>query len=517
MRSTCLNIIVLTLIYSISLSKEQNVWQTSDSNQEILNFDKSSEELIENGKKHYRELTIKEDYYGNCWTNAIQSLHTNCKDLNDEVQSRLALNFANCFLKRSGRESYPCDDNRKVEDCLKDFTDRAFNAYTQFFTHTQSVCFYLRSELWQRNTKLTIDSLTKTSIHVKDRLEDASKRLHELNGLQELSIDSQKTINDELIATKNSINDFKRSSAEQRFIVREILDRFIRLQDFVLVEISYGYSLLFFFISLFVVYFITTPVRTNEARLWLFIVLIINLFVERLIASYSVDEQLIALKSTSIVITERIWLARKITLCLMSAIFLWFAITYKNYSLVNHNILNEHTLRLNSIENTLNQLFKSGNIPYKLNHKNLILICFSGQFNIQSPHQSLILNEFSSDGSDSEFTSDSDYNTDASDISQCSEESFDTCSTVAIVSSTDAHNDQASVELEDKALIREEESSPRPYDLRPRKSITYTKSGIIDETARDFYTKIKVSERLSKINTQTTHQNIKNFLSSDED
>jgi hypothetical protein len=99
----------------------------------------------------------------------------------------------------------------------------------------------------------------------------------------------------------------------------------------------------------------TTPSRTNEARLWLFIILIINLFVERLIASYSVDEQL-GLKSTSILINDRIWLSRKISLGLMLAVFVWFAITYKNYAFVNYNILNEHTLHLNNIQNQLNQL-----------------------------------------------------------------------------------------------------------------------------------------------------------------
>ena len=239
-------------------------------------------------------------------------------------------------------------------------TDRAFNSYTEFFTHTQSVCFYLQSELWQQNTESTIDRLTQTSVKVKDRLEDASKQLDQLNGLQELSIGSQMKLNEELIAARDTIYEFKTSSAEQRFIVKEILDRFIRLQDFVLVEISYGYSLLFYVLSMIVIYFMTTPVRTNEARLWLFIVLVLNLIVERLIASYSVEEQMIGLKTTSIIINDRIWISRKVTLCLMSAILLWFAITYKNYGRVNYNILSEHTLRLNNIESQLNQLLRKG-------------------------------------------------------------------------------------------------------------------------------------------------------------
>jgi hypothetical protein len=233
--------------------------------------------------------------------------------------------------------------------------DRAFNTYTEFFTHTQSVCFYLSTELWQKNTETTIDKLSITSSKVSDRLEDASQQLKQLHGLQHKSIESQTLLNNELIAARNAMKEFKSSTNEQRFIVKEILDRFIKLQDFVLIEISYGYSLLFLIISMIVVYLMTTPSRTNEARLWLFIILIINLFVERLIASYSVDEQL-GLKSTSILINDRIWLSRKISLGLMLAVFVWFAITYKNYAFVNYNILNEHTLHLNNIQNQLNQL-----------------------------------------------------------------------------------------------------------------------------------------------------------------
>ena len=347
------------------LANEDNVWETFQTNNQINeNIPKcsqTSKQLYESGKERFQLMAREEKTYGDCWRKAIQSLTTNCKRLDDEIQSRLALSFANCFLQRSGQTTYPCDENQRIEDCLRGVSERAFNSYTEFFTHTQSVCFYLQSELWQQNTESTIDRLTQTSLNVKNRLEDASKQLDQLNGLQEMSIGSQLRLNEELVAARDTINEFKTSSAEQRFIVKEILDRFIRLQDFVVVEISYGYSLIFFFVSMIVIYFMTTPVRTNEARLWLFLILVINLIVERVIASYTVDDQMIGLKSTSIIISERIWISRKVTICLISSIFLWFAFTYKNYGIVNYNILNEHTLRLNNIEHQLSQLLRTGN------------------------------------------------------------------------------------------------------------------------------------------------------------
>ncbi|CAG2178291.1 unnamed protein product, partial [Oppiella nova] len=329
----------------------------------------------------------------------------------------------------------------------------------------------------------------------------ASQQLNELNGLQELSITSQLRLNDELMAAKNAMNEFKASSAEQRFIVREILDRFIRLQDFVLLEMSYGYSIVFFVVSMIIVYFMTTPVRTNEARLWLFVALIINLFVERLIASYSLDDQLMGLKSTSIVINERIWLSRKITLTLMAAIFVWFAITYKNYGYVNHSILNEHTLRLNLIQSQLNQICKTVD---------------------SSPQKSVECvdkrdNEYSSD-SDSDFMADSGNSSDDSDVSEAS---IETCSTIEIVSSSTTKPNDNDMNLGNSS----NDETPTPplltlspsYNLRPRKSIIYTKNGIINETVDDFMAKVELSANISKFKSQSIHPNVKNFLSSDED
>ncbi len=356
--------ILITIISHLNgFRDEQNVFETfstNDKNEEKsthnwIHFTTQSKQLYENGKQLFEVMSNQKEIYGICWQKAIEMLDTNCKRINDEIQSRLALAFTNCFLHKSGQNTYPCDSSLTIKDCIKHMNDRAFNTYTEFFTHTQSVCFYLSTELWQKNTETTIDKLSITSSKVSDRLEDASQQLKQLHGLQHKSIESQTLLNNELIAARNAMKEFKSSTNEQRFIVKEILDRFIKLQDFVLIEISYGYSLLFLVISMIVVYLMTTPSRTNEARLWLFIILIINLFVERLIASYSVDEQL-GLKSTSILINDRIWLSRKISLGLMLAVFVWFAITYKNYAFVNYNILNEHTLHLNNIQNQLNQL-----------------------------------------------------------------------------------------------------------------------------------------------------------------
>ncbi|CAG2117912.1 unnamed protein product, partial [Medioppia subpectinata] len=176
----------------------------------------------------------------------------------------------------------------------------------------------------------------------------------------------------------------------------------------------------------------------------------------------------------------------------------------KNYGYVNHSILNEHTLRLNHIQNQLNQISKIAE--------------FSPQKAVQSVDTTR--REYSSD-SDSDFTADSGNSSDESEISDIS---FETCSTVDVVvsSSTTKANDNNEMRVENNENLVAVNSpeltiSPRSYNLRPRKSITYTKSGIITETVDDFVATVQLSECISKANSQITHTNAKNFLSSDED
>ena len=108
---------------------------------------------------------------------------------------------------------------------------------------------------------------------------------------------------------------------------------------------------------------------------------------------------------------------------------------------------------------------------------------------------------FSSSGSD--FSDDSDYSTDGSQESNASD---DTCSTVAIINEN-KENQRSSTPIQ--------AVSPRTYELRPRKAITYTKNGIIDESVHDFINQIKVSEKVSK--TKRVEQQFINFFSSEED
>ncbi len=72
--------------------------------------------------------------FGSCWTNALDELEKGCRNLNEKEQSFLAIQFANCFLQKSGLRTYPCKRSQKIEECLKNIDSNAFTAYSNFFT-----------------------------------------------------------------------------------------------------------------------------------------------------------------------------------------------------------------------------------------------------------------------------------------------------------------------------------------------------------------------------------------------
>ena len=67
------------------------------------------------------------------WLKTVSVL-TGCRDLTDDVQAKLALSFANCFLLKSGMRTYDCSRDLPVSECLRDIDNNAFTAYSNFFT-----------------------------------------------------------------------------------------------------------------------------------------------------------------------------------------------------------------------------------------------------------------------------------------------------------------------------------------------------------------------------------------------
>lgn len=140
------------------------------------------------GEKKLKEL--KENaLHNSCWAKAISKLNATCNSLSDTEQRRLALAFANCHLEESGRPTYPC--SASLKDCTSRMSQEAFNTFTQFFTHTDHICYFLQGELWQRRTENTITQLSDTSTAAVEKLERALEYHRELEVKQDSALRMQ--------------------------------------------------------------------------------------------------------------------------------------------------------------------------------------------------------------------------------------------------------------------------------------------------------------------------------------
>ena len=109
--------------------------------QQMMPEDSDSNAALDEGRRRYNELradAASSPRFGPCWTEALAQLETGCKRLTDDEQAHLALQFANCFLAKTGQPTHPCKRNQEVAECLQGASTNAFGAYTNFFTVSQN-------------------------------------------------------------------------------------------------------------------------------------------------------------------------------------------------------------------------------------------------------------------------------------------------------------------------------------------------------------------------------------------
>ncbi|XP_023217792.1 uncharacterized protein LOC111620155 [Centruroides sculpturatus] len=254
------------------------------------------------GKNRYELLRNQIPLYGDCWIKAVEELHLGCKQLNEEIQSRLAFSFARCFLLKLGLKIDPCPSHVDIAECMKDMNERIFTSYTEFFTHTQSICFFLQSQVWQNEVEGTVRKLSATSKRLSYKLELASEKQMEILKLQSVSLDEQQKmlksgndLNSQIEKSreniKNVFQELKSTTQEHRILIFEVFEQINKLNALILGGFVGFYTIVFYVVSIFVSYLLTSTTRTQDARLWLFIIMTLNCIGEQIICSYSMKEE----------------------------------------------------------------------------------------------------------------------------------------------------------------------------------------------------------------------------------
>lgn len=256
------------------------------------------------GEKLYVELQKKSIRYGDCWKQAMIDIHVGCRQLTEEVQGRLALSFANCFLMHAGIDPCPCSSDVPLSSCLRNSSDRVFSTYREFFTHTQTICHYLQHRQFQEEAARAVQELTQNSQSISKKLDESSKSQSKILDLQQASITEQKklishgrVLNAELQRSRESArdiyNEFKMTTSEQKLLLFEVFDRMKNLQNFVLGEFTGVYTVAYYIVAATLIYILTSVPRTAEARIWLVLIITSNAILEKVLTTYTLDANIL--------------------------------------------------------------------------------------------------------------------------------------------------------------------------------------------------------------------------------
>lgn len=323
-------------------------------------------EILKNlGEKQYTVLTAKSSVskHGPCWYNALASIKKSCEHLNDYEHSILALKFANCFLEDSGHTSYECHltmSEHARRECINQMSDRAFNVYNEFYTHTTHICFFLNYEAWKAETENTIKSLYQVSSQMKIQLLEASELQNELlisqkEGLkiQNEILDHGKELGHVLKSSSDTVNEmvteFKESTKDQKELLYEIFSYIHTFQNWIVGEVSWFQSIMYYAISCILFAIFTSPRRTANARVTLFTILSLNIIIERMLVQYY-HKTMHPPTDNTIKMVHLTWSLRKISLTLCAITLLCAYYYYKDREMESFHALRRIEYRLNKLQ-----------------------------------------------------------------------------------------------------------------------------------------------------------------------
>ena len=275
------------------------------------------------------ELLKRDAASSPCWEAALSKLETGCRALDDETQSRLAIAFTNCHLAKSGLPTYACTDAMTVEACTAPMaastSGLAFSSYTTFFTHAESICFYLQSQAFQASTEAAVDALHSNSRLAAVRLIELREQTGAVQAVaaatlaeQEAAAAAARALLDGQAAARaglaalsaSQVDAFAAAEALQEALQKQQRDSFtelqesadtlkakqqsllggvdalLDLQDALLGEFLDVKAVIFYVSSVVSTVALTSTPRTASARLPIFCALTGNVIVEKMISGF---------------------------------------------------------------------------------------------------------------------------------------------------------------------------------------------------------------------------------------
>lgn len=335
---------------------------------------------VEKGKLQWDLIQAKSKMprYGTCWQSALGQVEAGCKRLDEDQQARLALALVGCQMDQLGFKrkpridsngepvprSYTCPPETPLTECTVglDEDTNAFTAFTQFFTHTAHICFFLESQRWQESTRMTIDTLLRSSDIVARGLNISTRMQEKLISSQEELLhrgaNLSKSLESSSAGVQRLFDEFRASTESQRLLVRDTIAQVVELRAFIVDQVGLLYSYIFYVAALIVATLLTSTKRSSGARIWLYFILTLNVVAERLFLYY-VDSELVHVygaKEISDLIYLWCWRCRQSALGIGALVFVWKILTYRDLHTLNSAILKEIQLQNADLKTQLSRL-----------------------------------------------------------------------------------------------------------------------------------------------------------------
>lgn len=176
-----------------------------DFNAETVNINSNSESVAT-----VRNMinSIKTDI-PECSAATFVGVQQSCKEISNDDNSKkqMAYSLSRCFLMSLGIDIPDCDYSLKQCFQENDYHPDFVNIFTQFYLHFDSICYFLETKLWQRQTGDLINALSSTSEQTLEKLQ---------------------SVRQELFSFEKSISDSLSSSLQ---ISQEIKDATLKITD----------------------------------------------------------------------------------------------------------------------------------------------------------------------------------------------------------------------------------------------------------------------------------------------
>lgn len=266
--------------------------------------------------------------YGSCWRQALQHVQESCNRLSEDTQADMALQLANCFLEMSGEESYHCESERKPnlrKICISNMSDKAFNAYTEFYIHTQNICWFLQSQIWQ-------EVIVEQTYQVGKQIEASAENQGRLLNAQKESLAAQERALKHSIDLKEIVETTKNSIASSQ-------ETILGIQNWLINEMSWFDTVLFYIISLSFAFIFTSVRSSNASRLPVLILLFGGVLSERFICQIFLAFNNQDVNNSHKLLLKLIWFFRYTLVALCVTVIIYSICYFKDYDKINNELL----------------------------------------------------------------------------------------------------------------------------------------------------------------------------------